>query len=200
MKASKFRFGIKAKVPLLKIAICISIASLVSVINLSYLYQPFQGNHIIGEPAYAFSPIRWLTRKLIVSFGFQAATKAIADEVEDGNISLKDETNPSSQNTYELRDEHLAELGISETDLQKIINTTDDIFHKKYPGLGGRRILPSETELSEEWMKIRNCTVVVDFIFYKSHPELNGRKIRSDEFQLASKWKEIRQNINGCSD
>jgi len=82
---------------------------------------------------------------------------------------------------------------------QQIDEIADRLFSEKYPELGGRKILASETNLQAEWGQIRRCDAVVDYIFYQRNPSMQGRKIGQDQTSLVNEWWSIRDTVSGCN-
>ena len=81
---------------------------------------------------------------------------------------------------------------------QKLDDLADRIFYERHPELRGRKILPGETALAQEWNRIRWCEAIVDYTFYERHPELRDRKILPGEKDLAREWLDIKKTINSC--
>jgi hypothetical protein len=82
---------------------------------------------------------------------------------------------------------------------QKMDNLADQIFNERHPELKGRKIQSQETDLAQEWKRIRNCQAVVDYRFYQRHPELEGKTIQRGETQLAQEWLRIKRSVSGCN-
>jgi hypothetical protein len=82
---------------------------------------------------------------------------------------------------------------------EKMDNLADQIFNERHPELKGRKIQSQETDLAQEWKRIRNCQAVVDYRFYQRHPELEGKTIQRGETQLAQEWLRIKRSVSGCN-
>lgn len=128
-----------------------------------------------------------------------------AVETDEFRSSTGDRPVDLLKEKYDLSLEKVEEAGLllKPYELESFTTTINSITDRKFraaypdsPVISSSN--PDYNTLSEEWLYIRNCLVLVDHIFYQEDPGMHGASITPEDEDAVESWFRIQARIPEC--